>query len=102
MASNPVYTSILSTRAQKEITQSWEWYEERQQGLGDRFIKEVINKIRLIEQFPERYPTRYKTYKEATVAIFPFLLIYRLNRKKQSVRIVSVFHTSLNPKKKFK
>ncbi len=39
MASNPVYTSILSTRAQKEITQSWEWYEEKQQDIGDRFVK---------------------------------------------------------------
>ena len=101
MASNPVYTSILSTRAQKEITQSWEWYEERQQNLGDRFVKEVISKIRLIEQTPERYPTRFKSYKEALVPIFPFLIIYRLNRRKKSVRIVSLFHTSLNPKKKY-
>ncbi len=102
MANNPVYFSILSTRAQKEMTQAWEWYEERQQSLGDRFIKEVVFQIRLIEQYPERYPTRYKSYKETPVPVFPFLIIYRLNRKKKSVRIVSVFHTSLNPKKKFK
>ncbi|MEP6928209.1 MAG: type II toxin-antitoxin system RelE/ParE family toxin [Ginsengibacter sp.] len=102
MVSNPVYTSILSTRAQKEITQSWEWYEERQQNLGDRFVKEIINKIRLIEEYPEKYPTRYKSYKEAHVPVFPFLIIYRLNRRKKSIRIVSVFHTSLNPKKKYK
>ncbi len=48
MASNIAYISIVSPRAQKEITQAWEWYEERQQTLGDRFIKEVINKNRLI------------------------------------------------------
>jgi plasmid stabilization system protein ParE len=102
MASNIAYISILSTRAQKEITQAWEWYEERQQTLGDRFIKEVINKLRLIEQNPERYPTRYKSYKETSVNVFPFVIIYRINRKKRSVRIVSVFHTSLNPSKKYK
>ena len=38
MASNTAHISILSIRAQKEITQSWEWYEERQQTLGDRFL----------------------------------------------------------------
>jgi len=102
MANNPVYVSILSTRAQKEITQAWQWYEERQQSLGDRFVREVILHIRLIEQNPERYPTRYKSYKETSVHVFPFLIIYRLNRKKKSICIVSVFHTSLNPKKKFK
>lgn len=101
MASNPIYTSILSIRAHKEITQSWQWYEERQQNLGDRFVKEVINKIHLIEQNPERYPTRYKSYKESPISIFPFVIIYRLNRKKKSVRIVSVFHTSLSPSKKY-
>jgi hypothetical protein len=42
MANNSAYFSILSTRAQKEIIQAWEWYEERQQSLGNRFLKEVI------------------------------------------------------------
>ncbi len=76
MASNYTYISILSTRAQKEITQAWEWHEERQQTLGDRFVQEVTNNIRLIEQNPGRYPTRYKSYKETSVNIFPFLIIY--------------------------
>jgi len=73
MANSSGYTSILSTRAQKEIAQSWEWYEERQQTLGDRFVQEVTGKIRLIEQNPERYPTRYKSYKETSLNIFLFL-----------------------------
>lgn len=101
MASNPVYTSLLSTRAQKEITDAWQWYEDRQQGLGDRFVSEVIGIVHKIEQTPERYPIRYKSYKEAPLPVFPYLLIYRINKRKRAVRIVSVFHTSLNPRKKF-
>lgn len=101
MANSTAYSSILSTRAQKEIIDAWGWYEDRQQRLGDRFLNEVIHRIQLIEQNPERYPTRYKSYKETPVPVFPFLIIYRLNRKKRSIRIVSVFHTSLNPKKKY-
>jgi len=73
MASNTAYISILSSRAQKEITQAWEWYEERQQSLGDRFIKEVINKIRVIEQNPERYPTRINLTKKHWLTFFLFL-----------------------------
>jgi hypothetical protein len=49
MASNIGYVTIFSSRGQKEIAKSWEWYEERQVGLGDRFIKEVLSKITLIE-----------------------------------------------------
>ncbi len=69
MASNSGYFSILSSRAQKEIAKAWEWYEDRQQSLGDRFLKEVIHRIRLIEQNPDRYPTRYKSYKEIPVPV---------------------------------
>jgi plasmid stabilization system protein ParE len=100
MASNIGYVTIFSSRVQKEIAKSWDWYEERQPGLGDRFVTEVLAKIKLIEQQPERYPTRHKSYKETPIAVFPFLIIYRLNSKKKAIRIVSVFHTSLNPKKK--
>lgn len=100
MASSTSYLVIFSGRVQKEIAKSWQWYEERQPGLGDRFVKEVLAKVKLIEQNPERYPTRYKSYKETPIAVFPFLIIYRLNSGKKIIRIVSVFHTSLNPKKK--
>ena len=95
-------SSILSSRAQKEIEQAWKWYEDRQSGLGDRFVKEVITRIHKIEETPERYHERHKLYRETPVPIFPFLIIYRLNKRKNSVRIVSVFHTSLNPKKRYK
>jgi plasmid stabilization system protein ParE len=102
MAGNLPYSVIFSSRAQKEIASAWDWYEERQQGLGDRFIQEVIRKAWLIEQNPERYPTRYKSYKETILSVFPFLIIYRTNKRKKSVRIISVFHTSLHPKKKYR
>ena len=73
MANNSGYFSILSTRAQKEITKAWEWYEERQQTLGDRFLKEVIHRIRLIEQSPDRYPTRINLTKKHQYPFFHFL-----------------------------
>ncbi len=101
MADRAPFSAILSNRAQKEIHQAWDWYEDRQPGLGDRFLKEVINRLRQIEQYPERYPNRYKSYQETSVPIFPFLIIYRLNSRKRIVRVVSVFHTSLSPRKKY-
>ena len=101
MENNTKFSIILSSRAQKEVTKAWEWYEDKKEGLGDRFIKSLISRLQLIEQYPDRYPTRFKSYKEAIVPVFPFLIIYRINRRKSFVRIVSIFHTSLNPKKKF-
>ena len=45
MANNNGYPAILSSRAQKEIINAWEWYEERLQGLGARFVKEITHRI---------------------------------------------------------
>jgi plasmid stabilization system protein ParE len=101
MARVPAYSTILSTRALKEITEAWNWYEDRQAGLGDLFLNEVRARMEKIEQTPERYPARYRSYKETPIQIFPFLIIYRINKRKKLIRIVSVFHTSLNPKKKY-
>lgn len=102
MASKAIFTSIISSKAQKEIVAAWNWYEERQQSLGDRFVQEVSSKIKKIELQPEASTQRYKNYREAALSIFPYLVIYRINKRKQLIRIVSVFHTSLNPKKKLK
>ena len=81
MASSPEYSSILSSRAQKEIAQAWEGYEDRQPGLGDRFLKETIFQFKKIEQSPNKYPTRFKTYKEAMISVFPYLVIFRISRR---------------------
>lgn len=102
MANLSVYRAVFSSRAQKEIAESWIWYEDRQFGLGDRFLKEITDHVQKIEQSPNRFPTRFKSYKEAALPVFPFLIIYRINVKKKLIRIVSIFHTSRNPKKKYK
>jgi len=39
-------------------------WRERQEGLGDRFKNEVYERIHEIEQHPERYAERKKSYWE--------------------------------------
>ena len=84
MAKQFVYTTVLSSRAQKEIIKSWTWHEDRQQGLGDRFLQGIIARIQKIQETPDRFPTRFKTYKESNVGVLPFLIIYRINKKRNS------------------
>ena len=87
-------------KARLELLEAWEWYEDKQSGLGDRFKQYVYNCISIIEQHPERYPERRKNYREAIVKIFPYLIIYRVHKKRKVIAIVSVFHTRRSPRKK--
>ena len=101
MESSSVYSCTFSAKAQKEISVSWNWYEDRLQGLGDRFVKEVTNEIFKIQQRPKINSIRYKNYRQKTMETFPFLIIYRINERLKIIRIISVFHTSRNPKAKY-
>jgi len=71
MANSSSFTSILSSRAQKEITQAWNWYEERQQGLGDRFVKEVIARIHKMSNHLSDIPPGTNTITKLLFLYFP-------------------------------
>ena len=86
-------------KAQKEILDAWEWYEEQRLGLGDQFKDEVIKKIRAVVENPLHYQLKGK-YREAQTDIFPYLIVFRFDKKADMIFIVSVFHTSRNPKRK--
>jgi len=88
-------------KARQEILDAWEWYEDKQVGLGDQFVTEVGKKIMFIRNNPFHYPTKGK-YREAQTDTFPFLIIYKINKLQDLIQIVSVFHTSRHPKKKYK
>jgi len=78
------WVAILSERAKWELKDSREWYEEKQVGLGDRFVNEVVTKLRNLEQDPTKGLRRNQHYYEAIVKTFPFLIIYRIERDSKS------------------
>ncbi|MEP6844662.1 MAG: type II toxin-antitoxin system RelE/ParE family toxin [Panacibacter sp.] len=96
------YKTIFLARAKKELLDAWFWYEERQIGLGDRFRNEIFKRIQVIEQNPERFPERKRHYRETMIRTFPFLIIYRIDKKERQVIISSIFHGRRNPKKKYR
>lgn len=97
-----IFTSIFLPRALNELLEAWEWYEDRQIGLGERFKTDIYKLIDNIEQLPDRYPNKKKNYREARLKSFPYLVLYRINKKQKKIVITSIFHTSRHPSKKYK
>lgn len=92
---------IISKRALKELEKSFKWYEDNQEGLGERFVIQFQKKITVIIAYPKRSVIRIVPYHEARIDIFPFIIIYRYSEIKKEIFIVSVFHFSRNPKRKY-
>lgn len=95
------YKVELLPRARKELLDAWDWYDDRWTGLGDRFMREVEKKLEQIEKAPERYAERKKGFRETKIKVFPYLIIYRLQKRKKIIAVSSIFHTSRNPRKKY-
>jgi plasmid stabilization system protein ParE len=96
------YSFDLRQEAVMELLNSVIWYEEQQEGLGKRFRKAFQAKLEQICKAPHLYKKGYKDFHEALTDTFPFLVVYYIDETLQKVIVISVFHTSRNPKKKFR
>lgn len=93
---------VYSTIAREEFKEAAKWYEESEPGIGSDLEKEVTHKIEIISNHPERYPARRGYYRETPIKKFPFLVIYRYNKSKHLITILSIHHTKRNPKNKYR
>jgi hypothetical protein len=96
------YSFELRQEALLELTNSVIWYEEQQAGLGIKFRNAVNDKLEHICKNPFHYKITYKSFRQALTDKFPFLIVYYADEKELKIIVISIFHTSRNPKKKFR
>ncbi len=97
-----IFVSVLSERAYSELLEAWEWYEDKQEGLGDRFKDQIFISLNNIEKNPFKGTQRKQSFREVPVKTFPYIIIYRIESETSRIYVDSVFHTSRNPGKKYK
>jgi hypothetical protein len=69
------YTYRFHPLAKQDYDEACAWYEDKQKGLGERFLKAVGLKIEEIVLHPEVYGSKgNKKFREAAVIFFPYLL----------------------------
>jgi len=95
------FQTVWSTRSRNELDAAWQWYENKLHGLGDRFVEEVLTRIRTIEKEPLKAIQRKPPFRESMVKVFPYLIIYRIDNRNNVIFIQSVFHTKRNPRRKY-
>jgi len=96
------YVIIFHPKAEKEYLESVEWYEDALIGLGDEFVNEIETTINRIQNNPLLFPVKKLQIREAVVKKFPFVILFQLKEKENQLFILSVYHTSRNPKKKYR
>src|SRR2546423_7943453 len=88
---------IFTEEAEDDVVSHYAWYEDREPGLGEDFLRCVEACCLTIQRNPRLYPVVLDDFRRALVRRFPFEVFYELTE--QDIVIYSVFHSSQDPKK---
>jgi plasmid stabilization system protein ParE len=94
------YKIELFPIAVEELEKSALWYESHSPGLGRRFINTIYEAFDSIALAPEAYAQKRARYREFVVDKFPYVIVYEI--VDDMIYVLHVFHTSRNPKLKYK
>ena len=89
------YRLVIKPLAEKDIEESYRWYNQEREGLGDIFLDQLERNLEFIEMNPEQYQTRYKEVRMAKINRFPICLHYTIEGN--TVFIHAVLSTSRDP-----
>ena len=97
------YSHRLHPMAHQDIIDAYEWYENQQQGLGDKFAAAIVQKIKTITNNPLANSSKGNyDFREALIKTFPFIIVYNVYELKREIFISSIHHASKHPKRKFR
>ncbi len=65
--------------ASNEFDEAIQWYELQAKGLGNRFKKEVVNRIKSAQKNPSWYPQESKNIYKLYIPKFPYKVLFTFN-----------------------
>ena len=94
------YQIRYSDKAILDIQVAFNWYEEKQINLGERFLSQLEPQIEYLSKYPLHFPSKYKQTREMVMRGFPFVVLYIL--EENQLFIQAVFAAKQNPSKKYR
>ena len=88
---------LFTPDADDDIAEAYKWYEAREVGLGEEFLRCVEACVLGICRHPELYRIAIDDFRRARVRRFPFDIFYEISAN--SIVIHYVFHTAQDAKK---
>ena len=88
---------VILPEAEQDAAQAYIWYEEREPGLGEEFLRCVDACAQFIQRNPEMYRVVHENYRRGVVRRFPYVIFYEY--LDNTIVVYAVFHCSQDPKK---
>lgn len=82
--------------AELEANEAYDWYEEREKGLGERLRHSIKQAIDLIQARPLTFPVVFgSNVRHAVIQDFPYRIVFSVDN--DTIVIFAIFHASRNP-----
>ncbi len=89
--------------ARQDILEASQWYERKQEGLGQRFTENILTNLQYLTFSALSHQCKYKENRELLVKNFPYVIVYRIANI-NTVIVLAVAHckqhTSIKRKRK--
>ena len=86
---------VLRPEAERDLRNSFDWYEKQRPGLGAQFIASIQAALDQIKVNPELHPIIYKNLRRAVIRRFPYSVFYFVFPEK--IHVLAVLHHRRNP-----
>jgi len=85
-----MHVIVESRLARIELAEIIEWYDLQSPGLGQEFLQQYDQDVRLIAESPERWPLFSKSVRRYVMRRFPHLIFYEIEA--DLVRVLGIIH----------
>ena len=88
---------IIRPEAEAEMTEAFDWYEDRSSGLGSEFLLCLDAVFNSILRTPQQFPQAHRIVRRALTRRFPYEVFFIEDG--EHVVVLSIFHAKRNPKR---
>jgi plasmid stabilization system protein ParE len=89
------YRLIVRPKAEADMVEAFDWYEERRPGLGHEFLGTIRSVLQAIADHPLRHSVIYREVRRALPRRFPYKVLYFV--QSDEVQIIGVIHVRRHP-----
>lgn len=86
---------LVEPLAKEDIRKAYDWYEEKQIGLGETFLDQIDSAFNQISDRPKSFQKRYKEVRINFIKQFPYGVHYIIDDKK--IIVLAVFAEKQSP-----
>jgi len=69
---------LVRPEAERDLAAARDWYEQKQTGLGVRFLEDLAGVMRELERDPERPRLYYRSFRRVLLRRFPYKVFYQM------------------------